>query len=289
MEKCFYMNIPEQNACVARLCNFGYAKSTAKQETRRHIHSNLELFYFEQGEGVVEVGKSVIQVRAHHLFIVDSSKLHLQYCKDKNASLLYYAFSVDNVALAGFNKNCVTRDGFFHYAFESEDNEIYRKILQLCQEKEKKEYNYIAKIALIFNEIFVDILRLVFSGFVSSIQNETNIVNTGALESAKAYIDEHFAEELTIDDLAKHAFMSKSYFITQFKHFFHVTPKQYLNLVRVQNACALLTASEDSVVKIALKVGFSNPVYFTELFTKIVKIAPSAYRKRYAMQGEKTE
>lgn len=289
MENSFYLNIPQQNACIAHLCNFGYGKSTAKQETRRHIHSHLELFYFEQGEGVVEVGKSVVQVRAHHLFIVDSSKLHLQYCKDKNAPLLYYAFSVDKIALAGFNKNCVTRDGFFHFAFDNENNEIYRKILSICQEREKKEYNYIAKIGLIFNEMFVDILRLVFSGCVNPIQSEISIVNTGALERAKAYIDEHFAEDLSVDNLAKHAFMSKSYFITQFKNFFHITPKQYLNLVRIQNACALLTTTGDSVVKIAVKVGFTNPVYFTELFTKIVKIPPSAYRKRYAMQGEKTE
>jgi AraC-like DNA-binding protein len=104
-------------------------------------------------------------------------------------------------------------------------------------------------------------------------------------ERALRVAPEHYEKELDIEDLARLAFMSKSYFITQFKTFFQITPKQYLNLVRVQRACYLLTATDDSVVKIALKVGFGNPVYFTELFTRINGESPTEYRRSRGVSG----
>ncbi len=289
MDALFYTSFIEEskNACEARLCGFGRAKSAPKEETRRHIHSTLELFYFESGEGLVEVGKRVIPVKAHDLLIIDSSKLHLQYCKDKNNPPIYYGLEADKISLAGFNKNCVTFSGYFYHEFQTGDNPVYKKLLLIRRESEKKEYNYIAKIQLLFNEMFIDILRFVFCGWVKPVETGGGaIVNVQALERAKAYIDEKYGEEVTIEDLAKIALMSKSYFITQFKNFFQITPKQYLNLVRIQHACTLLTATDDSVVKIAWQVGFPNPVYFTETFTKINRLSPSAYRKKFGRKRE---
>ena len=105
-------------------------------------------------------------------------------------------------------------------------------------------------------------------------------------EALRVRAGEKYGEEVTIEDLAKIALMSKSYFIMQFKNFFQITPKQYLNLVRIQHACTLLTATDDSVVKIAWQVGFPNPVYFTETFTKINRLSPSAYRKKFGRKRE---
>ena len=274
------------NACLARLCGFDYAKSTPREETRRHIHPTLEMFYFEKGEGVIEIGKTVFPVKAHDLFIVDSSKLHIQYCKEKTQPLFYYAFEVDEVALTGFNKNSITARGYFYHELKKPDNPVRQKIIQLVDEAKNKEYNYLSKIQLFFNEIFIDILRLVFAQSPKPVEETGNIVNVQALERAKSYIDEHFTDQITVDELAVLAFMSKSYFITQFKTFFQITPKQYLNLVRIQRACALLTTTDDSILKIALKTGFSNPVYFTEIFTKTTKLSPTEYRKKYDAEGE---
>ena len=65
-----------------------------------------------------------------------------------------------------------------------------------------------------------------------------------------------------IDDLLKQSFMTKSYFITQFKKLFNISPMQYLTLVRLEQAKLLLSKTTDTITDIALKVGFNNPVYF---------------------------
>ena len=283
------LNGENKNACMARLCHFGYGKSAAKEESRRHIHSTLEIFYFEKGEGVVEIGQKVFPVKAHDLFIVDSSKLHIQYCKEKSVPLVFYGFEVDEIALAGFNKNSITLNGYFYCELHVPDNPVRQQILRLMDEVKKKEYNYLTKIQLLFNELFIDLLRLVFAQTPKLVEGTGGIVNVQALEIAKAYIDERYAESISVEDLSTLTFMSKSYFITQFKTFFQITPKQYVNLVRIQRACALLTSTDDSVMKIACQVGFSNPVYFTEIFTKINKLTPSKYRQKYGEKETKGE
>ena len=204
---------------------------------------------------------------------------------DEDEPLVYYGFEVDGVEFFGFNKNSLTAEGYFHYAFSSGDNEIYSAILRMAREVDEGAYRYEQKLQMLFNATFIDLTRLVFAEATPPAEGAVTVFNVQALEDAKAYIDGHYDEELTVDDLARLAFMSKSYFITQFKTFFQITPKQYLNLVRVQRACHLLTATEDTVIKIALQVGFGNPVYFTELFTKINGVSPTAYRKRCGENG----
>ena len=282
------LNGEGKNACLARLCSVKYAQSTPKEEAKRHIHPTLELFYFEKGEGVVEIGKKAFPVREHDLFIVDSSKLHIQYCKEKSDSLFCYTFEVDEVALTGFNKNSISANGYFYCSLNTPDNPVRQQILRIIDEVKAKKYNYISKIQYLFNELFVDVLRLVFEQTSKPVEGAGNIVNVQALEIAKLYIDEHYAEEITTERLAALAIMSKSYFITQFKTFFQITPKQYINLVRIQHACTLLTATDESILTISLKTGFSNPVYFTEVFTRINKLSPTEYRKRYVAK-EKAE
>jgi AraC-like DNA-binding protein len=275
----------EKGAGAVKLCGFCHTESTPKEETYRHIHPTLEVFYFASGRGVVEVGKTVLPVKAHDLVVVDSSKLHIQYFLDEAESLSYYAFEVDGVDFSGFNKNSMTVEGYFHHSFGDGDNAVYATILQMVCEADGGAYRYEQKLQLLFNAMFIDLTRLVFTSTKSSRTGAVTVFNVRALERVKGYIDEHYEKELDIEDLARLAFMSKSYFITQFKTFFQITPKQYLNLVRVQRACYLLTATDDSVVKIALKVGFGNPVYFTELFTRINGESPTAYRRSRGVSG----
>ena len=59
-----------KGAQAVKLRSFCHQKSPRKEETHRHIHPTLEAFYFEKGRGVVEVGKSVLLVKAHDLYFV---------------------------------------------------------------------------------------------------------------------------------------------------------------------------------------------------------------------------
>ncbi|GAB3545711.1 AraC family transcriptional regulator [Spirosoma fluminis] len=96
---------------------------------------------------------------------------------------------------------------------------------------------------------------------------------------SKAFMDRHFAEGITLDDIAQEACLSKFHFLRLFKSFYGVTPCQYLKFVRISQAKQRLKADE-SVADVCLAVGFDSVTSFAGLFKSITGSTPVSYRKK---------
>jgi AraC family cel operon transcriptional repressor len=75
---------------------------------------------------------------------------------------------------------------------------------------------------------------------------------------------------------------SQEHLTRQFKRYYHETPTEYINNLRLQEAEALLLNSSESVADICYKVGFNNMSYFSYLFKKKNGVSPQNYRNRNA-------
>jgi len=95
------------------------------------------------------------------------------------------------------------------------------------------------------------------------------------------YIQNHYHEELTLDHVSQHLGINKCYFCSLFKRSTDLTFSQFLNKVRIETSQELLIHSSDSVLAIALAVGFNNHNYFSLTFKKMVGMTPIAYRQKY--------
>ncbi len=261
------------------LLTFSKIQNGPKGEVPMHMHAHLEIFYFESGTGKFDFHGNIFSIQANDLLVVDAKQMHMQYSENQHVPLTYYGFAVNNMHLKGHNANCISNKGFFIHSFDSKKNLIYHNILQLLDELKERRYSYATKVDAIFREILVDILRL--QPQTDDIENisESHLTNRKLLNDVKEYIEEHFAEGITVNDLIKVSFMNKSYFLHQFKKQFNISPMHYLNLVRIEQGKLLLGNTTRSITQIAADVGIGNPVYFTELFTKTVGVSPTMYRK----------
>lgn len=93
------------------------------------------------------------------------------------------------------------------------------------------------------------------------------------------YIDEHYAEPLTLETMANHFHMNSSYFSSYFKKNTGKNFKEYLISVRLQHALQLLVSTNMHNYEIADAVGFNDIRSFTDQFQKICHKTPQAYRK----------
>jgi AraC-like DNA-binding protein len=91
---------------------------------------------------------------------------------------------------------------------------------------------------------------------------------------AKRFIDEHYYTNISLDDMAAKACMSKFHFIRLFKKIYGVTPNQYLVSVRLENAKALLQSGA-TVTTACFSVGFDSTTTFAGLFKKMTGDTPS--------------
>ncbi len=101
-----------------------------------------------------------------------------------------------------------------------------------------------------------------------------------AVLTAKKYIDEHFGEKCSLDDISKHAGFSPIYFHKLFKKEIGMTPNEYLLKRRLEGARECLTSGEMPLCEIAERCGFGSQSYFQYVFRREAGMTPSAYRKR---------
>ncbi len=97
------------------------------------------------------------------------------------------------------------------------------------------------------------------------------------------YMHAHLGEEVSLEDLAKVACLSRSHLIRLFKQAYGETPYQRLTRLRIERACRQLAMGGELVADIALDCGFTNQTHFAAAFRRLVGMSPRAYRKSSAI------
>ena len=100
-----------------------------------------------------------------------------------------------------------------------------------------------------------------------------------AIEKSLDYILEHYAEKLSLEQISKYVYLNKSYFSELFKKETGVNFNDYINQVRIQKACELLSGKHYNLSQVAQIVGFSDQNYFSKIFKRIIGESPKSYQK----------
>lgn len=105
------------------------------------------------------------------------------------------------------------------------------------------------------------------------------------LASAVHHIEEHYADAISSEELAKLSGISVTHFNRRFSQVFRMSPRQFVIAVRVERARHLLSLSEEPVGDVALATGFYDQSHFTRHFQKVTGMTPSRYRKKFRGSG----
>jgi AraC-like DNA-binding protein len=95
------------------------------------------------------------------------------------------------------------------------------------------------------------------------------------------HLDRHFAEPITVRQLADLVHLSASQFERRFKALFQVTPMRYLIRLRLNKACHLLATSSTKITAVAVQCGFYDHSHFARQFTATFGLSPSGYRSQH--------
>jgi transcriptional regulator GlxA family with amidase domain len=106
-----------------------------------------------------------------------------------------------------------------------------------------------------------------------------------ALRRVHDHIDRHYAEPLTLGELAALVRMSKFHLVRAFRAAYGETPIRYLTRRRIERAQDLLRSANLTVTEVCMLVGFSSVGSFSSKFSELVGESPSAYRNRWAARG----
>ncbi len=111
---------------------------------------------------------------------------------------------------------------------------------------------------------------------------QQSVVKTGVhqkVHDIAMYLQGHTNENVTLDDLAKQFFMSKSYLTRVFRNITGFSVVEYVTYIRVRKAQQLLRNTDTSITDIAEVCGFGNITYFEKVFKQMTAQSPGQYRK----------
>ncbi len=97
----------------------------------------------------------------------------------------------------------------------------------------------------------------------------------------KEWIDQHYAESITLDSLAETFFINKYYLSKTFKSQFGQTINAYLTTVRITHAKQMLRFTDKTIDEIGEAVGITPARYLSEVFSSVEGVSPSVYRKQW--------
>ncbi|QGQ44401.1 response regulator transcription factor [Metabacillus sediminilitoris] len=193
-----------------------------------------------------------------------------------------FSYLVDHVTeLSG----CFTTDIFEYKSFFG--NIIFNITILLSnlgyEVKELEDARYIY-----FNSIeesstadeAVKLLNLFIEESKKCILSNRSHLDNSNIKMILQYIDEHFAEPLSLTGVAKHFHFNPSYLSNYFATHNNEGFIEYLNKIRIEEASKLLINDTITISKISEIVGYSDHSYFCKVFKKIKGLSPSQYRRK---------
>lgn len=146
------------------------------------------------------------------------------------------------------------------------------------EEYTSQQDSYVLAIKAILLQLLV-LLGRSFSQNMEHSEHKLFSRHQQALKDALQYVEVHFTEELSMEQVSKVAMLSPSYFSYLFKTMTGKTFIEHLTAIRIQKAMELLRDTNQFVLEICLDVGFKNVNHFNRTFKSITGLTPLQYRK----------
>lgn len=248
-------------------CSQGHLMSVSCPEGRRDY-----LFcYIAQGGLCLKIdgSESVVQ---NGVLLIPPQVPYQYYSQPVNDCMELYWIHFTGSYAAQYLKECGLNDGYFFSTERTEELSVSVQTIAREMTFQQIAYDKVTQSLLVY------VLALTARYHVSEQHTSRNI--DARMQKVIEYIYLWYARELSIKEMASVAALSVSRFSSLFKQTFGLNPLQYIINYRIKRACDLLRHTEYSVSTVAEKVGFSDPLYFSRVFKKQMKVNPTAYRQK---------
>lgn len=237
-----------------------------------HTHNHMELFYIVGGKGQFLIEDQLYPVDTSQLVVINPNVLHTEVSLNSQP-LEYIVLGVDGIELAISG----TGNGQFCVLTPSEGAEISSCLRNILREMELKSAGY-EDVCQAFMEILI--IRLMRSIALAPPAKSNAATTNHQCAAIRRYIDLHFKESLTLDQLAEESHMNKFYLSHSFKRQYGISPINYMIGRRLEESKYLLAETDLSMSQIAQLLGFSSSSYFSQLFSKTQSMTPREYRQQ---------
>ena len=234
-----------------------------------HSHTCSEMFFITGGNGAFLIREGRFPVAINDLVVVDPGVPHTETSQN-GSPMEYVVLGVEGLEAAPGGSGYALLHLFAEDAVSSclrtlvqESRDPRSGCDQICQR--------LLEIVLLRLRRRDDVALSSGAPSVPGISRECSLV--------RQYIDNHFKENLSLDQLAELAHVNKYYLAHSFRREYNTSPISYLISRRIRESRFLLAETDHTLSQIAQILGFSSLSYFSQSFRRIEGMSPMEYRR----------
>lgn len=259
-----------------------------------HKHDFIEVAYVISGKGLHIVGDKKFTTSKGDLFILNYDIAHGFFAEPGGGPqpVVYNCIFMPNFLDASLFGSMYFQDIFSSFLFKSFFPEEYMKnpdlslkgteyqdigdlFHKMYEEYKNRNKGYLEIIRAYLIELLVKVFRLLDNREKSNISPQ----NQRLVREAVNYLKKNFNTDIRLEELAMQSFISKNYFSRLFKEVTGINFSDYIQNLRVDEACSLLKNTDMKVIDIAHRAGFKDMKFFYEVFKKLTGKTPGEFRK----------
>lgn len=259
-----------------------------------HWHEEMEFAIITEGSVEVSVGTGSLLLQKGEAIFINTDTLHQM--KPQGEKKAYMFTIVAHPCILGIEKGFllstkyvapfITNDNIKMHIFRPEvdwQREAIDKLQQIYDSFEEKGYGYEYKLHNLLCEVWFSMVEHSWSTQIEEVSYKA--IDETRIYQALEYIQTHYMEAISLEDICDHLNISKSECCRCFKRNIRMTPFEYLMIHRVSTAAKLLEKTNQSITEIAIGTGFNSNSYFCKIFKKYMSVSPAEYRKNGRKEG----
>ncbi|MGN0377381.1 MAG: AraC family transcriptional regulator [Suilimivivens sp.] len=261
---------------------------------RWHWHTEIEIIIVEQGEAVFLSDDSKVHLTKGQGILINQNVMHAVHTIDDDTECSLYSLKFHPSFLFGYGSTMMS--GKYLVPILSSpamrivellgQDSWHEKLMDIVHNimavnlAEKYGYELITKACLC--QLWSLLLEQVVPQNIDKARQTTVSLDESRVKEAILYLEEHYREHITLDELASSIHISKSECCRCFKRTLQITPFEYLMRYRIFCAAKMLQKDEPearSISSLAFSTGFNNVSYFNKVFKQFLHCTPSEYKR----------
>jgi AraC-like DNA-binding protein len=246
-----------------------------------HWHPEYEIIRILKGMFQMTIDGQTITAKKDDILFIQGGTLHGGIPEDS----IYECIVFDMRLLLSNNKICskqiqqlMRHETSINLILPAELNDLQKiaDFLFATMREKKPGYEFFTQGA------FYTMMGILFEHHAYRVNTAQPTVSSMQIKRFKDvlnYIEEHYTEQISLEDMAKVAGLSPRYFCRFFRKMTQCTPTEYLNYYRIECACEQLAEIQISITDVALNCGFNDISYFIKAFHKAKGITPKQYKE----------
>jgi len=258
-------------------------KRTA-DEKRYHSHDYLELAYILSGSGKYRIDDVVYEVTEGDLLIFNPGTMHQALVTDVENPTIEFFVGVSDVKFGDYEENYLPSPSG-HTIFHTK-GELKQKLFKLCASMEAENAVWRQGRYFMLKAYAMQIILLIIREQTDPVEVKTgysfeSVNKKYVVEQIVNYFEDHYAEKISLDQIAENMYLSPFYISKIFKSETGDAPIRHLINIRLEKAKELLESGwSGSIQEVAAKVGYDDAYHFSKLFKKRYGVSPSAVKRQ---------